>query len=220
MRLMIVDDHGLFRGGLVSLFKSQPDFDVVGEASTLKDALDQLETAQPDLILLDLGLPDGSSLESLSKLFRKLPDVRIVFLTIHASDENAFKALRQGAHGFLLKDIEGSKLINALRGVERGELAVSRAVLSRFVIEIRQITPSRQGKATGLQAALTPRELEVLAELTTDDSNRSIAGRLSISENTLKVHVHNILNKLELGNRKEAADLARRHGFQPRGQPR
>ena len=213
MRVIVVDDHALFRGGLVSLFNSQPDFEVVGEAETIQEALSLVETQHPELVLLDLGLPDGSGIEAISKILHKKPEANIVFLTIHASHEHAFAAIRLGAKGFLLKNIAASKLLAALRGLERGELAVSRIILSRFVGEILQLISRRSGEETTAQARLTPREFEVLAELTMGDNNRDIAGRLSISENTLKVHVHNILRKLKMNSRHEAAEYARRNGL-------
>lgn len=213
MRVMIVDDHGLFRSGLVSLFNSQPDFKVVDEAGTLKEAISTAEATHPDLIIMDLGLPDGTGIEAMSRILQKNPHVMVVFLTIHASDERAFAALRLGAKGFLLKDIAAPKLLAALRGLQRGELALPRDVQSRFVEEILHFIKPQSTQEASAQMTLTPRQLEVLAELTSGDSNREIAERLSISENTLKVHVHNILGKLDLNSRQEAADYARRHGF-------
>lgn len=213
MRVIVVDDHALFRGGLISLFRSQPDFEVVGEAGTIQEALFLLESQHPDLILMDLGLPDGSGIEAIPKILAKRPRVRIVVLTIHASDELAFSAIRLGAHGFLLKDIAAPGLLAALRGLERGELAVSRPVIGHFVGEILHFISPRSWDDGRVHASLTPRQIQVLAELASGDGNREIATRLSVSENTVKVHVHNILHKLELRSRQDAAEYARRHGL-------
>lgn len=213
MKVMVVDDHPVFRHGLVSLFDSQPDFEIVAEAGTAKDALTLAETVKSDLIIMDLGLPDGSGLDVMPKILQKSPEVMIVILTIHASDELAFTALRKGARGFLVKNIAASKLLAALRGLERGELAVSRTVLSRYVNEVLHFFSPHREEETSSRTNLTAREIEVLAELATGDDNQKIADRLYISENTLKVHVHNILHKLELTNRQEAAEYARRHGL-------
>jgi DNA-binding NarL/FixJ family response regulator len=213
MRLIIVDDHSLFRSGLAHLFNSQPDFEVVAEASTIKDAIELIELHHPDLILMDVGLPDGSGLDAITKILHKDQDAKIVFLTIHASEESAFTAIRLGAKGFLIKDIAAPALLTALRGLQRGELAVSRRVLSRFVNELIPLHAIRGGDKNGVEVTLTNREIEVLSGLGAGDSNIAISQRLSISENTVKIHVHNILHKLKVQSRQDAAAYARRHGL-------
>jgi two-component system nitrate/nitrite response regulator NarL len=216
MKLILVDDHSLFRGGLIHLFNSQPDFEVLAEAASIKQALALVETHQPDLILLDVGLPDGSGLEAITKILHKKPDAHIVFLTIDAAEESIFTAIRLGAKGFLMKDIAAQALLTALRGLQRGELAVSRRILSRYVEELRPLHLPRGGDMEGIEVTLTYREITVLAALGNAESNSEIARRLSISENTVKIHVHNILHKLELPSRHEAAAYARRHGLTQR----
>ena len=218
MRVLLVDDHSLFRSGLAYLFNSQTDFEVVGEADTIKGALALVETHQPDLIIMDVGLPDGSGLDAVTKILHKKPDANIVFLTVHASDESAFTAIRLGAKGFLIKDIASPALLIALRGLQRGELAVSRKVLSRYVQELIPLHSMRGGDTNGLETTLTMREIDILAGLAAGDSNSEIASRLSISENTVKIHVHNILHKLKMPGRQEAAAYARRHGLMYRVQ--
>jgi len=218
MRVLLVDDHSLFRSGLAHLFNSQPDFEVVGEADTVKEALDLIETNHPDLIIMDVGLPDGSGLDAITKILHKKKDIKIVFLTIHASEESAFTAIRLGAKGFLIKDIAAPALLTSLRGLQRGELAVSRRTLSRYVNELIPLHSIRGGDTNGLETTLTMREIDVLAGLSAGDSNSEIARRLSISENTVKIHVHNILHKLKMPGRQEAAAYARRHGLKYRVQ--
>jgi two-component system, NarL family, nitrate/nitrite response regulator NarL len=213
MKLIIVDDHSLFRSALVHLFNSQPDFEVVGEAGTIKETLALADMYQPDLLLMDVGLPDGSGLDAITKLRHKKPDVHIVFLTVHSSDESVFSALRQGAKGFLMKDIAAPALLTALRGLQRGELAVSRRTLSRYVDELMPLQPIRASDKYGIEVTLTNREIEVLTGLAAGQSNNQMAEHLSISENTIKIHVHNILHKLKLQSRQEAAAYARRHGL-------
>lgn len=213
MRTIIVDDHSLFRSGLIQLFSAQRDFEVVGEAASIKETLLLVKTERPDLVLLDLGLSDGSGMDAIPKILKEKPDTIIVVLTIHASDEIAFSAIRLGAKGFLRKDIGAAGLLTALRALRRGEFAVSRALLSRYVSESLPFLGSRVGVATQLDITLTARELELLAELSQGYSNFEIARHLSISENTVKIHVHNILRKLKLPSRQEAAAHARRHGL-------
>lgn len=213
MKLIIVDDHSLFRSGLVTLFNSQRDFEVVGEAGTIKETLSLLETHHADLVLIDEGLPDGSGIDAIPRILQKKPDIYIVFLTIHASEELAFAAIRLGAKGFLLKDIAAPALLNALRQLKKGELAVSRLILSHFINETMHLFTLRGGDRINSDSILTIREMEVIVELKKGGSNRDIAQRLSISENTVKVHVHEILRKLKLNSRQEVAEYARRHGL-------
>lgn len=213
MKTLIVDDHSLFRDGLARLLTSQPDFEVVGQAGTIRDAIALVESRRPELVIMDLGLPDGSGEKTISQILAKSQDANVVFLTIHASEELAFTAIRHGAKGFLMKDIPATALLSALRRLKRGELAVSRATLSRMLDELLPIVASRSSAESTSQASLTVREVEILAEIGAGFSNSEIADNLSISENTVRVHVHNILQKLNFQNRQEAALYARRHGL-------
>jgi two-component system nitrate/nitrite response regulator NarL len=213
MKIILVDDHSLFRAGLVHLFASQRDFEVVGEASTIKEALLLIRAKRPDIIMMDVGLPDGSGIDAIPRILQEKEDINIVMLTIHASDESAFASIRLGARGFLAKDISTVALLTALRGLKRGELAVSRAVLCRYVTELLPFSSPRTGNPDAASVALTFREIELLSELSTGGSNSEIAQRLSISEHTVKIHVHNILRKLKLQSRQEAAAYAHRHGL-------
>jgi DNA-binding NarL/FixJ family response regulator len=163
--------------------------------------------------MMDVGLPDGSGIEAIPRLLQEKEDMNIVILTIHASDESAFTSIRMGARGFLPKDISMAALLACLRGLKRGELAVSRAMLSRYITELLPFSSPRVGNAEAVGAALTLREIELLSELSSGDSNSEIARRLSISEHTVKIHVHNILQKLKLQSRQEAAAYALRHGL-------
>jgi len=212
--MILVDDHSLFRSGLLYLFNSQPDFEVVGEAGTIKEAIPLVKTKRPDIVLMDLGLPDGSGIEAVAKILQVDPDINIVFLTIHGSDELAFNAIQLGAKGFLQKDISANALLTALRSLEREELAVPRKVLSRFVEDLKPFLSHHLGRENATtEVTLTRREIDILIALSEGDSNKAIAKRYSISENTVKVHVHNILRKLKLQSRYEAAKYAQRVGF-------
>jgi len=211
MRILLVDDHVLFRQGLVTLLEAQPDFTVVGQVGSVQEAVEAATGIETDLILMDFSLPDGTGLDATQKILARRPDAKIVFLTVHEEDDRLFAALRCGAKGYLLKNVPISKLLTFLRGVEYGEAAISRKMASRILDEFARMEPAAQRapapKTPGND--LTTRELEVLEELTTGASNREIADRLVIAENTVKNHMRNILNKLNLKNRREAAHFAR-----------
>ena len=208
MRILLVDDHILFREGLVGLINSQPDFEVLGQAGSVAEAVEMTFELKPDLVLMDFGLPDGTGLDATQSILAKQPETNIVFLTVHEEDDRLFAALRSGAKGYLLKNVPVSKLLTFLRGVERGEAAISPAMTTRVLHEFARLEPGRE--PTGASEELTTREIEVLKELVTGATNREIADRLYIAENTVKNHMRNILGKLNLRNRREAAEFARR----------
>ncbi len=210
IKIMVVDDHTLFRVGLVRLLKNQPDFKVVGEASTVAEAVKLTSELHPDLILMDFRLPDGDGLEATQLIHTFVPSIKIVFLTIYESDELLFAAIRSGAKGYLLKNIPVSHLVEMLRGVVRGEAAISLAMAARILEEFaRREWLNDDGQA--VINNLTTRELEILKEIASGASNREIANKLVLSENTIKNHVHNILEKLKLPNRHQAAVFALHH---------
>lgn len=211
MRILLVDDHVLFRQGLVTLLEAQPDFTVVGQVGSVQEAVEAAAGIETDLILMDFSLPDGTGLDATQKILAQRPDSKIVFLTVHEEDDRLFAALRCGAKGYLLKNVPISKLLTFLRGVEFGEAAISRKMASRILDEFARLEPTAQRTPAPNTPGndLTTRELEVLEELTTGASNREIADRLVIAENTVKNHMRNILNKLNLKNRREAARFAR-----------
>lgn len=212
IRILLVDDHDLFRAGLSSLFGAQPDLAIVGEAGSVREAVRLTRELQPDLILMDFTLPDGSGLEATQLILREFPETKIVFLTVHEEDERLFAAIRGGAKGYLLKNVPVTVLLERLRGLERNEAAISSTMTSRILEEFSQTLPA-QLPDSGALAQLTPRELDVLRELVTDATNREIAERLYITENTVKHHVGNVLSKLNLPNRRAAARFARQQGL-------
>lgn len=212
IKVMIVDDHTMLREGLVSLLEPQPDFEVVGEAGTVDEAVEKAIALKPDLVLMDYGLPGGSGVDATRAILRELPETNIVFLTVHEADDDLFAALRSGAKGYLLKNIPVSKMIAALRGLARGEAPLSRQMTSRVVAEFTHGRPLSRERS-GAAHALTKRELEVLMAMTTGATNREIADRLYVSVNTIKNHVHSILEKLELKDRRAAIRFAREQGL-------
>jgi two-component system NarL family response regulator len=211
---MLVDDHVLFREGVAGLMNAQLDFQVVGEAGTVKEAIALAKTTRPDTILMDYSLPDGTGLDATQAILSVLPDVNIVFLTMHEENENLFAAIRAGAKGYLPKNVPVSRLLAYLRGVELGEAALTPLMASRILNEFSRMqhhphSPAGNHTDHADLEGLTTREVEVLRELATGATNREIADRLVITENTVKNHVRNILAKLHLKNRREAALFAR-----------
>ena len=211
MRILLVDDHILFREGLASLLKSQPDMSVVGDAGSVPEAVALARKLQPDLVLLDLGLPPTSGLDAMRAILADRPETNIVFLTVHEEDNMLFAAIRGGAKGYLLKNTPVSKLLPYLRGIELGEPAITPLLARRILDEFTHSKPPRE--QTDSRGDLTPREVEVLHELGIGATNREIAERFVISEGTVKNHVSNVLSKLHLKNRREAAHFARSQGF-------
>jgi DNA-binding NarL/FixJ family response regulator len=212
IRLLIVEDHVIMREGLVSLLVSQPDFEVIGEAGTVAEAISLSQELKPDLILMDYGLPDGTGLDATRAILGENPDINIVFLTVHEADDDLFAAIRYGAKGYLLKNIAVGKMVDALRGMARGEAPLSRKMTSQVLTEFAR-TQSPEGDDMLSEHLLTPRELEVLAEICTGSSNKEIGDKLFISPNTVKNHIHNMLEKLGLSNRHELANYAAKRGL-------
>jgi len=208
MNVLIFDHHVIFRAGLVGLLNNEPDFQVVGEADTAITALEMAVALQPDLVIIDIALPDKSGIDALFGITAKCPQTKTVILTNCDSNELLFESIRAGAKGYLLKNLPVSKLLIALRAVERGEPAISRRMTDRILDEFRRINNRPIHPNPGLEM-LTKRETEILMRLGKDASNEQIAHSLSISENTVKVHIHNIIYKLNVRNRREAGSIAR-----------
>jgi two-component system NarL family response regulator len=211
-KVLVVDDHILFREGVISLFRSAPDFIVIGEAGSVREGIESAKMLQPDIILMDFKLPDGTGLEATEAILHEVQDCTIVFLTASEEDSTLFAAIRAGAKGFLPKSLAGSDLVSSLRGLDRDEMAMSPKMSSRIV---EAFSHSNQDTSAyeDLFVKLTPRELDVLGELQTGISNPKIAQQLVISENTVKHHLHNIMNKLGVKNRREAILIAQRAGL-------
>ena len=215
MNILLVDDHVLFRQGLASMLNNQPEMRVVGEAGTLRKALAKAEELKPDLVLMDIGLPDGNGLEAIVKIQRMLPNTNVVILTIHESDELLLIAIQKGAKGYLHKSTPITDIVASLKAVERGEAALSRKMIRRVLNELAHTSALiHWSEREGEVQELTSREIQVLAQLTTGASNKEIGKILIISENTVRAHVHHILKKLNVRSRHEAAELAKRVGFE------
>jgi DNA-binding NarL/FixJ family response regulator len=211
IRILIVDDHNLFREGLATIIQQEPDIEVVGMAGNVQEAVDAVRTLKPDIVLMDFTLPDGTGADATQQIVQEFPSCKVVFMTMSDRDEDLLMAIRSGAVGYLLKNMTPSKLVAALRSVKRGESALSRSMTLRVMEELSRTKNSEPSGDPAL-GKLTQREKDILIEITTGKSNKEIARQLVISENTVKYHVHSILEKLNLRNRKEAARFAREHG--------
>ena len=215
IRVLLADDHVLFRKGIASLLGTERDFEVVGEAANGQEAIEKARELTPDIILMDISMPGMDGLTATRQIKEEIPDVRIVILTVEEEDQKLFEAIKNGAQGYILKKIEPRALFETLRGVVQGEAPISRVMASRILGEFRRQAnhPASQGDRS---QELTSREKEVLGLVSEGKSNKEIAAALSIAENTVKNHLKNILEKLHLENRVQAATYSLRKGLIPK----
>jgi DNA-binding NarL/FixJ family response regulator len=206
-KILIIDDQILFREGLMSLLRSTPDFEMVGCAGSVFEGSELAELHKPDIILMDFSLPDGTGLDATRMILARLPDCKIIFLTVHAADENLFAALRLGAKGYMLKNVSSTDLLSSLRALERGEMAVSRKMMSTVMNEFSRV-PLPDPDKENLLTKLSPREMDIMREIQAGATNLEIAEHLFLSVNTVKHHIRNILIKLGLKNRRQVASFA------------
>jgi DNA-binding NarL/FixJ family response regulator len=213
IRVLLADDHDLFREGLAGIVASQPDMQVIGEASDGLEAIVKAGDLKPDLVLMDIQMPGCDGLEAARRIKRELPETTIVMLTVRDEDEKLFEALKNGAQGYLLKNIRSREMLEMLRGAVRGEAAISPLLAGRMLEEFRRLSRLSPAEPDEDLLALTPREQEVLGLVAIRASDKEIAESLCISLNTVKTHMRNILSKLQVNSRREAARLARLKGL-------
>jgi DNA-binding NarL/FixJ family response regulator len=199
MRVVVADDHSLFRDGIISLLEAA-DYEVVAQVGDGKEAVEAVRRYRPDLALLDVSMPNTNGLEALRQIKEEFPATSVVMLTVSDADEDLFAAIEMGANGYLLKDLDAQDFLSILDGIQKGEAAVTRKTAARIMHRVQDLSNQSQ-KEDNL---LSPRELEVLALLGEGLANKVIAERIFISENTVKYHVRNILQKLGAQNRTEA----------------
>ena len=207
-RLLVVDDHEVVRQGLVALLDRRPNFQVVAKAGTVEEALAQAHLHQPDIVIMDVRLPDGSGVEACREIRADLPDTRVVMLTSFPDDEAVLSAIVAGAAGYLLKQIRARDLVAGLEAVGRGESLLDPAVTERVLARVRQIA---SGEIHDELAGLTPQERKILMLVAEGMTNKAIAAEIFLSDKTVKNYVSSILAKLNLERRAQAAAFVAHH---------
>jgi DNA-binding NarL/FixJ family response regulator len=210
IRVVVVDDHALFRRGLENVLSGEPDLEVVGEAGDGLEALEVCAALAPDVVLMDVRMPRASGIEAARKIREARPETRIVMLTVSDDEEDLFEAVRAGANGYLLKEVSIDEVADAVRVVARGHSLISPSMASKLLGEFNRLAARAEVRQRTDSASLTDRELEVLRLVADGLTNREIARELFIAENTVKNHVRNILDKLHLHSRMEAVVFAMR----------
>lgn len=211
--LLLVDDQALFREGLRTLLSAEPGVEVVGEAGDGEAAVQQARRHRPQVVLMDLRMPRTNGVEATRRLRTEVPASRVIVLTTFDDDEDVFDALRAGAVGYLLKDAPRDKLLEAIRAAARGESFLQPSVAAKVVAEFSRLAPARPTARPALVEPLSDRELEVLRQLAQGKSNKEIAAAMGIAEGTAKNHMTNILGKLGVLDRTQAALRARDLGL-------
>jgi DNA-binding NarL/FixJ family response regulator len=208
IRILVADDHPIVRDGLIAILTTQPDFEVIGEAATGPQTVEQVTTLRPDVVLLDLEMPEIDGVEALRQMRQLRPDTRVIVFTAFDTDERILGAVRAGARGYLLKGAPREEIFRAIRVVHAGESLLQPIVASKLLRQVSQEQSAFPGPET-----LTPRELEVLRLLARGLENKEIAAELVIAERTVKFHVSSIQGKLGAGNRTEAVVIAAKQGL-------
>jgi DNA-binding NarL/FixJ family response regulator len=210
LTVLIVDDHPLFRKGMRSLLEMMPDITLVGEAESGREAVELALAHQPDVVLMDLQMPEGSGLAATRELNRRCPQTRILVVTLFEDDDSIFAALRAGAHGYILKDADEEEMMRAIRAAGGGEAIFSPAIAARLM---DYFAATRKEVPSEIFPELTEREREILTLIAQGKSNAAIAEQLMISLKTVRNHVSNIYNKLQVADRAQAAIRARDAGL-------
>lgn len=211
IRVLLVDDHTLFRSGVKSLLQRHSEFEVVDEAGDGLEGLKRAKSLQPDVVLLDLHMPGVSGLEALRLIAEEVPETNVLMLTVSEDADDLLETLRSGATGYLLKNIETEALLDAVRRAAQGESVVSPQMTAKLIQGVR--SQQKPPPSAMEKEKLSPREREILGFLAHGESNKEIARALDLAESTVKIHVQNIFKKLNLTSRVQAAVYAVEHGF-------
>ena len=214
IKILVVDDHPLFRKGVIHMLQSEADMEIIGEAGDGETALDMTRELMPDVILMDVSMPGWDGIKATRRIMEEFPSARIVMLTVNDDDRSLFNAIKAGARGYLFKNLEPEDLLKMVRGIFRGEAPISRITANRILKEFGRL--SRHETKPSI-SDLSSREQEILKLVANGDSNKEIARALIITEYTVKNHLRNILEKLHVRNRVEAAIIAVREGLVENG---
>ena len=214
IKVLVVDDHALFRRGITAVLANQEGLEVVGEALDGLEAIKKAEEIAPDIILMDLNMPHCSGLEATQAIETKMPQINILVLTVSENEADLFAAIKYGARGYILKNTEPEDLIHAIFHIAQGGVIVSPLMAAKLLTEFKDFgTGEKEETAQETETVLSPREGEVLQMVAQGATNRQIADSLFISENTVKTHLRNIMDKLHLANRSQAAAYAIQRGL-------
>jgi two-component system, NarL family, response regulator DevR len=207
-KILIVDDHEVVRLGLKSMLENYPGFEVVGEAGSAREAIQQVNLHNPDIVLMDIRLPGTSGIDATGEITAKYPKVKVIMLTSYAEDEMLFSAIKAGASGYVLKQVNLEDLVKSIQAVARGEAALDPAVTQRIFQEVRKAVKEEEASAF---SSLSQQEKMVLKLVAEGKTNREIAQKLYLGEGTVRNYVSSILSKLNVSNRAEAAAFAVGH---------
>ncbi len=213
IRVLLVDDHALFRGGVKALLQRHDDFEVLDEAGDGLEGIKRARSLKPDVVLLDLHMPGISGLEAVKVINEEIPGVRVLMLTVSEDAQDLMEALRAGASGYLLKNIETDALLDAIRRAAEGDSVVSPQMTAKLVQGVRG--QNRGGNLQVERDRFSPRERDIINGLAQGGSNKEIARTLDLAESTVKIHVQNIFKKLGMTSRVQVALYAAEHGFGP-----
>jgi len=214
-RILLVDDHALFRKGVASLLASRDNFIVVGEAENGSEAIEKARELQPDVVLMDVHMPECDGPTAVHEILREQPDIKIVMLTIDETDETLFDAIKNGSQGYLMKSMDPEQVFTMVETVAQGGVGFGQAMLGKVLQEFQNLPADDEPSET----QLTPRELEILEQVATGATNLEIAEAVNITENTVKKHIKSILSKLHMQNRTQAAVYAVREDLFPKSDP-
>ncbi len=214
VKVLVVDDHTLFRRGIAAVLTNQENLEVVGEALDGLEAIEKTKEIAPDVVLMDLNMPRCSGLEAIQALQTEMPQVNVLVLTVSDKEADLFAAMKFGARGYILKNTEPDELIHAIFHIAQGGVIVSPLMATKLLTEFKDLSAGVERESIpGAEADLSPREGEVLQLVAQGASNKKIANSLFISENTVKTHLRNIMEKLHLVNRSQAAAYAVQRGL-------
>ena len=208
IRILIVDDHPVVREGISAMLQHKPDFKIVGEASNGREAIEKARKLEPDVVLMDLRMPEIDGVEAITRIKAEKPDIKFIILTTYSDDEYIFKGIAAGARAYLLKDAPREELFKAIRAVSRGESLIQPVVASKVLDKLAELS-----KKTTSTEDLSEREIEVLKLMAKGASNKDIADQLSITQSTVKTHITSIFQKLDVTTRTEAVMTALKKGI-------